>query len=269
MSAAALFGLAVLGLGIGAVGTLIGAGGGFILVPILALMAPHESPAVLTAVSLFVVFMNALSGSIAYARQRRIDYRSGLIFAAAGFPGALLGAWLTRSLDRRIFDPLVGTVLMLGAVMVFWKPGFVPRVTHPLHTRRLVEKDGTVHLYTPRVAIGAAVSAGVGLLSSLLGIGGGIIHVPVMAFALGFPTHVATATSHFVLAILACAAVIVHGFDGSLGLALPRAIPISVGVILGAQLGALASSRIEGRWILRGLAVALAIVGVRLLFWHR
>src|SRR5262245_393560 len=98
----------LLGVVVGALGTLIGAGGGFLLAPILALLYPRESADVLTAISLTVVFANALSGSFAYAKQGRVDFRSGLIFAVAGLPGALFGAWLTRVLDRRIFDPLLG-----------------------------------------------------------------------------------------------------------------------------------------------------------------
>ncbi|HEX2387234.1 MAG TPA: TSUP family transporter, partial [Candidatus Binatia bacterium] len=77
---------------IGAYGTLIGAGGGFLLVPLLLLYYPQESADTITSISLAVVFFNALSGSTAYARARRIDYYSGLLFALAAVPGAVLGA---------------------------------------------------------------------------------------------------------------------------------------------------------------------------------
>ena len=62
---------------IGTYGTLIGAGGGFVLVPMLILLYPQESPEVITSISLAVVFFNALSGSLAYMRLKRVDYRSG------------------------------------------------------------------------------------------------------------------------------------------------------------------------------------------------
>ena len=77
-----------LGLVVGMFGTLIGAGGGFILMPVLLLMHPHVSPGQLTAISLAVVFFNALSGSESYAMMKRIDYKSGLMFATATIPGA-------------------------------------------------------------------------------------------------------------------------------------------------------------------------------------
>src|SRR6266511_4912080 len=81
-----------LGILIGAFGTLIGAGGGFLLVPILLILYPDENTELITSISLAVVFFNALSGSWAYSRMKRVDYKSGIIFASAMFPFALLGA---------------------------------------------------------------------------------------------------------------------------------------------------------------------------------
>src|SRR5258707_11324236 len=92
------------GLVVGAFGTLIGAGGGFILVPILLLLYPDEKTELITGISLAVVFFNALSGSLAYARMRRVDYKSGIIFSIATIPGAILGALCTAYISRRVFD---------------------------------------------------------------------------------------------------------------------------------------------------------------------
>ena len=80
-----------LGFVIAAYGTLIGASGGFVLVPLLLLLYPKESPEIITSISLAVVFFNAASGSVAYARMKRIDYKSGIIFSIATIPGAILG----------------------------------------------------------------------------------------------------------------------------------------------------------------------------------
>src|SRR5256885_13908978 len=90
-----------IGILIGAFGTLIGAGGGFILTPLLLLVYPDENPEIITSISLAVVFFNAFSGSVAYARMQRIDYRSGVLFALATIPGALIGALTTTHLPRR------------------------------------------------------------------------------------------------------------------------------------------------------------------------
>lgn len=259
-----VLGFVVLGLFTGAFGTLIGAGGGFLLLPILVLLYPGDPPAVLTAISLAVVFANAGSGSIAYARMGRVDLRAGLWFALAGLPGSVLGALVTQRLNHRVFDPLLGATLLLGAVAIVWRSRAAPREPED-GARILVERDGTRHAYSPRLGLGALLSVVVGFLSSLLGIGGGILHVPLMVAVLGFPTHVATATSHFVLACLSLVAVLVHVQVGSFAFAWSRTLPLAAGVVLGAQAGARISSRVHGRWILWSLAVALASVAVRLL----
>jgi hypothetical protein len=258
-------GFGLLGLVVGAAGTLIGAGGGFLLIPILVFLHPGDSAAVLTGISLTVVCANATAGSISYGRMRRIDVRAGIVFVLAGLPGALAGAWATLHIPRHVFDPLLGAALILGAAAVFLGPAAGRRAATSAHARTLVERDGTVHEYSPRILLGAVLSAGVGFLSSLLGIGGGILHVPAMVYLLGFPVHVATATSHFVLAFLALAGVLVHARQGSLAPGLARSLPLSAGVLVGAPIGAWLSTRIHGRWILRGLALALASVGLRLL----
>jgi len=167
-----------------------------------------------------------------------------------------------------LFDPLLGGALLTGAAAILLRAQRtpVPDLSRDVHT--LVEADGTVHRYRRRLLAGALLSSLVGFGSSLLGIGGGIVHVPLMVLVLGFPVHIATATSHFVLALLSLTGVIVHALDGSLVPGLDRTLPLAAGVLLGAPLGARVSSRVPAALILRGLAVALALVGLRLLFLH-
>ena len=108
----------------------------------------------------------------------------------------------------------------------------------------------------------------VGFLSSLLGIGGGIAHVPFLVNVLGFPEHVATATSHAVLAVTSAVAVIVHIVHGDYRSDGPLVLVTCGGSMLGAPIGAYLSSRVSGRAIMRLLALALAFVGMRLCFFH-
>lgn len=81
----------------------------------------------------------------------------------------------------------------------------------------------------------------------------------------GFDVHVATATSHLILAITALSGILVHVVGGAFHRGLVRTLLLAVGVIVGAQLGAKASSVVHGRWIMRSLAVALGLIGIRLL----
>ncbi len=266
-------GLVALGLAVGGFGTLIGAGGGFVLMPVLLLLYPKESPSQLTAISLAVVFFNALSGSGAYARMKRIDYQAGWMFALATVPGAIIGALTTSFISRRLFDLIFGIfMIVIGAVM-FAKPKSAEherrRICNPfepfLTTHILVGADGCTYRYTYNPAMGVGLSFFVGYLSSFLGIGGGIVHVPAMAYLLHFPVHVATATSHFVLAIMALAGSTVHLATGAFHHGLHRTVALGGGVVGGAQFGAFFSNKIKGQWIIRSLALALTLVGIRII----
>jgi len=258
-----------LGFLVGAYGTLIGAGGGFLLVPILLLLYPQETPETITSISLAVVFFNALSGSLAYARLKRIEYRSGLLFSAATIPGAILGAITTAYIPRGLFDGILGLLLVAVSVFLALKPGGgvqEPRPCPPNHRACTVtEADGTVHSFSFNQPLGVVVSLAVGFFSSILGIGGGIIHVPVLVHLLNFPVHIATATSHFVLANMALTGTLTHIVTGAFAQGVRRTILLAIGVLLGAQVGARLSGKMRGTWIIRGLAIALAAVGIRLL----
>lgn len=262
------FWLIPLGFIIGTYGTLIGAGGGFVLVPALLLLYPEESPEIITSISLAVVFFNALSGSWAYARMKRIDYKSGLLFAIATIPGAIGGAFSTTYIPRRLFDGTLGIFMMVASIFLLFYSGKEKAKQKTLHhnyfERNFVDRDGITYSYSYNPKIGAGLSGIIGYLSSLLGIGGGIIHVPVLAHLLNFPVHIATATSHLVLAIMALTGTIVHILTGSFSHGIRRTIALAIGVFMGAQIGALLSNRMHGKWIIQGLAIALGFVGVRI-----
>jgi uncharacterized membrane protein YfcA len=263
-----------LGLGTGAYGTLIGAGGGFVLMPILLLLYPKENPEILTSISLAVVFFNALSGSESYAYMKRIDYKSGLMFAIATIPGAIIGALNTGYVNRHLFDVIFGVVVLAIAFFLFLRPDSeiksqinknARRVTRYRVTRHIVESNGVSYSYSFNPLLGIGLSFLVGYISSFLGIGGGIVHVPALVFLLHFPVHIATATSHFILAIMALTGTLVHIMTGTFSHGVHRTISLSIGVVLGAQLGAHLSNRIRGKWIIRSLAAALILLGLRIL----
>ncbi len=255
----------------GAYGTLIGAGGGFLLVPALLMLYPAESPGALTSISLAAVFFNAFSGAVAYGHMRRIDFNSGLWFALAGMPGAVLGTIVSGRVPRELFNGVFGGVLIALAAFLTYKPrgGEHP---HPEHHRgdihrHLVEAGGREDDYDFNLPLAMSASGVIGFVSSALGIGGGVIQVPVLVRGFGFPPHIATATSQFVLAALSFVAVLSHMQQGAYvdGPWFRRTLCLSMGVLLGAQLGAWLSQRVKTAHVLRLLSIALVGVGLRLL----
>src|SRR5262249_12313282 len=155
-------------------------------------MLPGASSATVTAISLAVVFFNAYSGTIAYIQMGRVDYRAGTLFAVAGLPGAILGAVLVHDMPRELFDPVFGTLLVVVGVFLF---------ASPLGSQS-EDEHGPATPTDTQMFVGSVGSGYIAVLSSLLGIGGGIIHVPFLIRALRMPPHTATATSHFVLTFM-------------------------------------------------------------------
>ncbi len=267
--------LIVIGLLIGTMGTLIGAGGGFLLVPLLLLTQPQMPPEIVTAISIAIVAVNAISGTVAYATSGRIDYKAGLIFALFTIPGSILGVFLTSYVPSYAFHVVFGVLLLvLSGYLLFKNRKSAPaKPERPIRTgsgwkhSTITDKKGTHFSYNYNQNYGILISIVVGFLSPLLGIGGGIIHVPAMVQWLQFPVYIATATSHFILAIMSAISVGVHIFNGHYNdpYVLRIVIGLCIGVVPGAQLGAYLSHRIPKLVIIKSLAICLAIVGVRIL----
>jgi uncharacterized membrane protein YfcA len=260
--------LAFIGIFVGAFGTLIGVAGSFLLVPILLFLYPGETPAAITSITLTVAFFNALSGSIAYGRLRRIDYRSGLVFSLTAVPGAIIGALIIAFLSRQVFQYIFSALLIILAAYLLVRPG--TRMTGGIllkwqTVRNITDSQRRVHTYSFNLPVGMGIAFCVGLVSGLLGIGGGIIHVPALTQVLSFPTHIATATSHFIVAITTFAAIDTHLVSGTFFSDISKTLVLSGGAVIGAQFGARLSQKVTGVLIVRLLAAGLALVALRLL----
>ena len=269
-----IFLLPVISFAVAVVGSLIGAGGGFLLMPVLMLIFRDAAPEKLTFISLFAVFVNAASALVSYARARRVDFRSGLAFGLCTIPAAVIGAKAVQYVKMRQFSPVFGLFLATVGLILFYRtlqkegaarPG--PVGSRPGWTRRVfVDSLGHEHKYAFSMPLGLGLTPAVGFVSSFFGIGGGIIHVPIMTQLLHFPTHVATATSIMVLAMSSLTGIATHVIAGR-GIAnLELAALAGLGALFGARLGVRLSYRVSGRGILIVLACALLIAGGRLIW---
>jgi uncharacterized membrane protein YfcA len=260
--------LPVIGLLIGGFGTLIGAGGGFILVPVLLFVYPEYSPATITAITLTVTFFNSLSGTFAYSKLKRIDYRSAITFSLVGIPGAIIGASVTGILTRNTFQIIFAIALIILSVYLIIKPGAKGANlcrNSGSSTRNMCDSAGTVYNFSFSMAQGVLLAFFTGFIAGLLGIGGGIIHVPAMCNILSYPVHIATATSHMVISITTFSALVTHIVQKSYAAGVTTALLLSVGAVVGAQIGARYSEKISGPLIIRLLALGLFAVAIRLI----
>lgn len=247
---------ALLGFGIGAIGTLIGVGGGFLLVPILLMFYPDKSNMWVGSLSMWMIALNATSGSISYHFKRVIHFRIAAVSIVAAFPGSVCGVMLEHYVSRGVFEKVFGVVLLGYASFLLLRK---LKVAHGGQIGADSELPRRMYV------IAGFISFWVGFVASFLGLGGGVVHVPLLAHVMGFPVHLAAGTSHLILAVTAWFASAVHIYQGDLSLADPMAWQLGIGAAVGAQVGARLSSRVSGPVIMKILAVALLIVALRLL----
>ena len=179
----------------------------------------------------------------------------------------------TAAVPRRAFEALFSIFLIGMAILMFVRPKkdigpgkeSRPPSTHSM-TRFIQSLDGLTFEYHYHPVPGLIIFFFLGFIASFLGIGGGSLIVPILAYLLNFPVFIATATSQFIVSILTLTGTSVHICIGSFHHGAHRIAALGIGVLLGAQLGAYLSNKVKGSWIIRSLALALVLVGVRMLF---
>lgn len=265
------FALIALGVFTGAYGVIIGAGGGFILGPLLILLWGLE-PAVAVGTSLTVVVITAVSGALGYWRAKTIDLRSGVLFAIAALPGSVLGALAVAKVSGSFIQVSFGVLLVCISSYMALRPRGANRPReaagveheHGGHvTRTVVTAHGERYEYTfhERWAVGFNVLFGV--LSSFFGIGGGLIRVPVLVYGFGFPVAIASATSIFSMSLYTGVGVISHAALGNID---PLVLLFTgTGVVGGAQVGVRIAPKLRQGSVLRLLALGLLVTGAWLI----
>ena len=210
----------------GILGSIIGLGGGIIIVPVLTFMG--FSPTLAVSNSLFAVFSNSVGSTIEYAKQKRVEFSLGWKLGLMAVPGTILGAFISSDLSSEIFKILFALVLISSASYIFLK-------------RKIEEKPVDISRLLLVFSAGASFFAGI--ISSLFGIGGGLIFVPLMVVALGISIMRAAPTSQFILMFASFSGLIVHSMLGHPDYY--QALLLSIGAFAGGILGARLSLEIK------------------------
>jgi uncharacterized protein len=264
------------GLGAGLFGSLLGLGGGTLIVPILTL--GFGLPLIkAVGVSLVCVIVTSGAASGVYLERRVANLRLGMTLELFTAVGALIGGLVAFLLPERLLEILFGALLIYVAVTMARRrepaqgagddaapadpdDGLEPETpaadAEPVAEGSLAGRLSGPGYRVHRIGFGAVGSVGAGVVSALLGIGGGIVKVPVMHVVMGVPLRVATATSNLMMGITASAGAVIYLLRG--GIDPYVAGPTAIGVFIGASIGSRAAHRIDLR-ILRGLFVAILL----------
>ena len=238
------------------IGSMVGLGGGFILVPLLRLFFGF-GPAEAAGTSLVLVAANSGSGAFTYFLQKRVNVKVGLIFGAGGLPGSIIGALLTKRIPPHIFDWLFAIFLIVVAIdmIINAKIRILNRIEGDAHSRKAMS-------YRAALGIGFVL----GMVSSLFGIGGGIIVVPSLLYFSNLPAHAIAATSHFAIILTSPVGLIVHGMQHDVRIA--DVIPLVAGGLLGGPIGAQLSTRVKSPQLLVIVGIALICVAASMGLRH-
>jgi uncharacterized membrane protein YfcA len=236
-------------------GSMVGLGGGFVLVPILRLFLGF-SPAYAAGTSLILIVANSASGAFTYLLQRRVHLKIGWLIAAGGLPGSILGAVLSLRISPRLFDTILAALLVAVAIDMAWNAE--RRIAGRAEHHRVAAIKGMSY----RAALGLGFV--VGIFSSLFGLGGGIILVPTFLYFSELPAHAISATSQFAILLTSPVGLVVHILQHDI---IGRDIvPLVAGGLLGGPIGARLSLRLRSPQLLLVVAIALVIAAVTLIW---
>ena len=258
----------------GFVGSLLGLGGGVIVVPVLAGGLGFDIRRVIGA-SLVSVIATSSGAAAAYVRDRLTNLRIAMFLELATTSGALVGAYVSSLLPVRVLFLLFSALLLYSAYGMFQRRHLETgaRVPDSPWARRLRLEGSyydeamgrTIPYRAGRLVPGFAIMMGAGGLSGVLGIGSGLFKVLGMDMVMGLPIKVSTATSNFMIGVTAAAGAGVHLARGNVDPML--AAPVALGVLLGAWAGSRVLPRLRGRAI-RAAFVPLLLYMAGEMFWR-
>jgi len=229
---------------------MIGVGGGIIMTPALAFIG--LIPSHIASTSLIAVTSTSVSSTIAYSKQKRIDYRVRLKMAALSIPGAIIGAFLSSEISTGSFKVYFAILLTLTGIYIAYRNSIIK------------EKPDTESKSMSFYLLFYAGSFGAGIISSLFGFGGGIVFVPMMVIILGMAMLRAGPTSQLTLLITSLAGVFTHAILGHSDYI--YAISLSAGAFVGGQIGARLSRCIKESILQKILSISLIAIAVKLIF---
>lgn len=264
--------LIIVGVFAGTLGSLVGLGGGIIVVPMLLSLGSYlpsfndVSPQVAVGTSLLVVIFTGLSSTLTYMKFKKVDYKSGLIFFIGSGPGSIIGAYVNKLFNTSSFSIWFGLFMIFVSILLMIK-GKLPQLKQRQGKkviRPYIGEDGNEYTYAYQPIPGVIISFVVGFISGIFGIGGGSLMVPAMILLFMFPPHIAVATSMFIIFLSSVISSITHIALGNINWLFAAALV--PGAWIGGRVGAIISTKMQGKTIINLLRIVLIIAGFKLIY---
>ncbi len=261
----------LISIGAGFLGSLLGLGGGIIVVPALTLLM-HVDIRLAIGASIVSVIATSSGAAAVYVRDRLANMRVGMFLELGTTLGAITGAYLAGIIHARYLFILFGVILGYSSIAMLRRrhtsdepvvPGPWARVLR-LKATYFDDFTGEEVEYQPvRARIGLALMYLAGTVSGLLGIGSGALKVPAMDLAMELPIKVSTATSNFMIGVTAAASAGVYFSRGQIDPFI--AAPVAIGVLAGAFLGSHTLGRIQSKSVRLVFIIVLVAISLQML----
>ena len=251
-------------------GSMLGLGGGVFMVPIFTLFFAVDQKVAIGASAVAVV-TNSVVGSSVHLRSRFTNLRLAMVLQVATAAGAIIGALIGVNADPALVYGVFGAVLLYAALSMGLRrqeqaEAVAPGTPDPLRLGALFRDPATARdvAYVPRrMPLGLGIGAGAGVLSGMLGVGGGVVLVPAMNLLLNVPVKAAVGTSSFMIGITSVATAFVFYSQEKIDPTV--VVPAIVGVFLGGQIGSRLTRRLRARRLTLIFALLLLYLGASLL----
>lgn len=250
------------------IGSLVGLGGGIVFVPAMLFLYGNyasfdwANPQTIVGISLITMIFTGLSSTLSYYKAERVDIKTGILFVIGCLPGVLVGGQLNKAIDTDSFSLYFGILMLLVFVtMLIDREKLLGNKKIVVTEKtRVFELDGVKHYYNVKPIPGLILSFFVGLLSTMFGIGGGTISVPMMILFFGIPVQIAVGTSMFMIFFISIFGSISHIAMGHI--VWNYVIFFVIGSYIGGTVGARTGRLLKGNvleWILRVVIIIAAI----------
>lgn len=250
----------IVGLAAGMLGSLFGLGGGILIIPFMTAVYGLTATEA-AAVSLIGIVATSVGGTVFYLDNKVTNIRLGLFLEISTVIGAVIGALISGYLEEWAIMTVFTAVIIISAIKMIMNPMAETELSENGEFEYCDPKTGTVSRYDIKHRkSGFGLCTFAGIISSLTGVGGGLIKIPVMNLYMNVPMKAATATSSYMIGITAFSGAIIYFLNGVV--LLDVAAMVAIGTFFGAVFGSRMSRRFDSSSIKKYFSILLFIVAV-------
>lgn len=253
------------------IGSIVGIGGGIIIVPTLVYLGVDHiilhgiTTQIAIGTSSVILIVTGLSSSLGYLKTKQVDIKNGSIFLFGLLPGSLIGSFLSQYLTLKSFNLYFGIFMIFVAILLMVRHKIKPFkiFNKPKYEKTYIDAEGKTYHYSVPPLVAFVATLLIGILTGLFGIGGGALMTPLMLIVFRFPPHVAVGTSMMMIFFSSVMSSIGHIIQGHV--AWDYSIVLIISSYIGAKIGVKVNHSIKSDTVVMLLRTVMLLIGAYLI----